>query len=74
MRFVRWFRDGMPGFAARLRQAGWLAGLVFGLGAEWLAHSGQSLAAVAADLAVGWTLIGCGLIGWSRRQQSGVGP
>ena len=74
MRFLRWFRDGLTGSAARLRQAGWLAGLVFGLGAEWLARSGQSLAAVAADLAVGWTLIGSGLVGWSRRPQSGVGP
>jgi signal transduction histidine kinase len=39
-----------------------------------LARSGQSPAAVAADLAVGWTLIGCGLVGWSRRPQSGAGP
>ena len=74
MRFLRWFRDGMTGSAARLRQAGWLAGLVIGLGAEWLARSGQSLAEAGADLAVGWTLIGCGLVGWSRRPQSGVGP
>jgi len=74
VRFLRWFRDGLTGSAARLRQAGWAAGLLLGLGAEWLARSGQSLAAVAADLAVGWTLIGCGLVGWSRRPQSGVGP
>jgi len=74
VRFLRWSRDGLTGSAARLRQAGWLAGLVFGLGAEWLARSGQSLAIAAADLAVGWTLIGCGLAGWSRRPQSGIGP
>jgi signal transduction histidine kinase len=74
MRFLRWFRDGLAGSAARLRQAGWLAGVVVGLGAEWLARSGQSLTAAGADLAVGWTLIGCGLAGWSRRPQSGVGP
>jgi signal transduction histidine kinase len=74
MRFLRWFRDGLTGSAPRLRQAGWLAGLVLGLGAEWLARSGQSLPEAAADLAVGWTLIGCGLVGWSRRPQSGVGP
>jgi signal transduction histidine kinase len=74
MRFLRWSRDGLTGSATRLRLAGWLAGLVFGLGAEWLARSGQSLAAAAVDLAVGWTLIGCGLVGWSRRPQSGVGP
>src|SRR5215467_3252657 len=74
VRFLRWCRDGLTGSAARLRQAEWAAGLVLGLGAEWLARSGQSLAAAAADLAVGWTLIGCGLVGWSRRPQSGVGP
>lgn len=50
MRFLRSSRDGLTGSAARLRQAGWLAGLVLGLGAEWLARSGQSLAAAAADL------------------------
>ena len=74
MRFPRWFRDGLTGSAARLRQVGWLAGLVIGLGAEWLARYGQSLPEAVADLAVGWTLIGCGLVGWSRRPQSGVGP
>jgi signal transduction histidine kinase len=74
MRCLRWSVDGLTGSAARLRQAGWLVGLVFGLGAEWLARSGQSLAASVADLAVGWTLIGCGLAGWSRRPQSAAGP
>jgi hypothetical protein len=52
----------------------WLAGLVFGLAAEWLARPGQGLAAAGADLAVGWALIGCGLVGWSRRPQSSAGP
>jgi hypothetical protein len=52
----------------------WPAGLVVGLGAEWLAGSGQSLAVAIADLAVGWTLIACGLLGWARRPQSRVGP
>jgi hypothetical protein len=47
---------------------------VLGLGAEWLARSGQSVAAGAVDLIVGWTLIACGLISWSRRPQSRVGP
>lgn len=58
----------------RLRMAAWPAGLVLGLGAEWLAGSGQGLLAAGADLAVGWTLIACGLLGWSRRPQSRVGP
>jgi signal transduction histidine kinase len=53
--------------------AAWLAGLVLGLWAEWLARSGQGLFAAGADLAVGWTLIGCGLIGSSRRTDSRVG-
>ena len=70
----RWFREGMTGSARPLWRAVWLAGLVFGLGAEWLARSGQSLAAAGADLAVGWALIGCGLLGWSRRAQSSTGP
>ena len=73
MRFRRWSREGMTGFATGVRVAAWPAGLVVGLGAEWLARSGQSLAAAMADLTVGWALIGCGLAGWSRRPQSRVG-
>jgi signal transduction histidine kinase len=63
----------MTGFVTGVRVAAWSAGLVVGLGAEWLARSGQSLAAAMADLTVGWTLIACGLAGWSRRPQSRVG-
>lgn len=74
MRWLRWSREGMTSSASRLRRAVWLAGLVLGLGAEWLARSGQSLPGAGADLAVGWTLIGCGLLGWSRRPQSSIGP
>jgi len=64
----------MTSSAPGLRKAAWLAGLVLGLGAEWLARPGQSLPAAGADLAVGWTLIACGLFGWSRRPPSRVGP
>src|SRR5215471_7253211 len=74
MRSARWSRDGMTRWPAWLRTAAWPAGLVLGLGAEWLASPGQGVAAAATDLAVGWTLIGCGLIGWSRRPHSSVGP
>lgn len=74
MRWLRWSRDRVGGPARGLRKAAWPAGLVLGLGAEWLARSGQSLPAAAADLAVGWALIGCGLFGWSRRPESRVGP
>jgi signal transduction histidine kinase len=73
MRFGRWCRDGLTGFAAGSWIAAWSAGLVLGLGAEWLARSGQSLAAAVADLVVGWTLIACGLIATARRVQGRVG-
>jgi signal transduction histidine kinase len=67
------FPDARTGSSSRLQEALWPAGLVLGLGAEWLARSGQSLAGAAGDLAVGWALIGCGLIAWSRRPQSRIG-
>ena len=70
----RWSRKAMTGSVSRLRGAAWPAGLIVGLGAEWLARSGQSLGAAVADLAVGWVLIGCGLVGWACRPQSRVGP
>jgi signal transduction histidine kinase len=74
MRFLRSSRDGVARPPARLWKAAWPTALVVGLAAEWLARSGQSLPAAAADLAVGWTLIACGLLGWARRPQSRVGP
>jgi signal transduction histidine kinase len=64
----------VAGLAPRLRRAAWPAGLVIGLGAEWLAHPGQSPSGVGADLVVGWTFIACGLVQWSRRPQSLIGP
>jgi signal transduction histidine kinase len=73
MRSLRSSPDRTANSWARLRVAAWPAALVVGLGAEWLARSGQSLAASVADLVVGWTLIGCGLVCWSRRPQSRVG-
>ena len=73
MRFLRWSCESVTGFAPGARAVAWPAGLVVGLGAESLARSGQSLAAAMADLVVGWALIGCGLVCWSRRPQSRVG-
>src|SRR5215471_9206427 len=73
MRSLRWSPDRTANSWARVRVAAWPAGLVAGLGAEWLAGSGQSLTAAVADLVVGWALIGCGLVCWSRRPQSRVG-
>ena len=74
MRFLRWSRSRLRPSDQRLRTAGWLGGLVLGFGAEWLGGSGQSLVAMGADLGVGWTLIACGLVGWSRGPESRVGP
>jgi signal transduction histidine kinase len=74
MRFLRSSRDGLAGSVPRRRLAAALAGLVLGLGAEWVARSKQSPLTAGVDLAVGWTLIACGLITWTRRPQSRVGP
>jgi signal transduction histidine kinase len=74
MRLLRSSREGVKDLAPKLRKAAWPAGLVVGLGTEWLARSAQSMPAALADLAVGWTLIGCGLVIWSHRPQSRVGP
>jgi signal transduction histidine kinase len=73
MHFPRWSREAPASSAGRLRVAAWLGGLALGLSAEWLARSGQGLFAAGADLAVGWTLIGCGLLGSSCRPGSRVG-
>jgi signal transduction histidine kinase len=47
--------------------------VVFGLLAEWVGGSWPNPPALA-DLAAGWALIGSGLIAWSRRPRSLVGP
>lgn len=47
--------------------------VVFGLVAEWLGGPWPSPSALA-DLAAGWALLGSGLIAWSRRPGSRVGP
>jgi hypothetical protein len=47
--------------------------VVFGVLAEWLGGSWPSPSALA-DLAAGWVLVGSGLIAWSRRPGSSVGP
>jgi len=65
---------GLTGWQARLWKAAWPTGLVLGLGAEWLAGSGQRLPAAGADLATGWALIACGLLIWSRCPPGSVGP
>ena len=49
------------------------AGIALGLGAEWAAFDDGDLPLVLADLAVGWLLMGCGLVAWRRRPESRVG-
>jgi signal transduction histidine kinase len=51
----------------RLRVALAVSGVALGLAAEAVSHHSDGLGHAAADLAVGWTLIGCGLVAWERR-------
>jgi hypothetical protein len=50
-----------------------LAGVALGLTAEWVGFDWGDLRRWIPDLAVGWTLIGCGLIAWERRPESRTG-
>jgi signal transduction histidine kinase len=51
-----------------------LAGVALGLTAEWVGFGWSDPRHWLPDLAVGWTFIGCGLIGWGRRPESRTGP
>jgi signal transduction histidine kinase len=51
-----------------------LAGVALGLTAEWVGFGWGDPRHWIPDLAVGWTFIGCGLIGWARRPESRTGP
>jgi signal transduction histidine kinase len=51
----------------------WLAGIVWGIAAEWPSIRAGDLAHWVPDLVTGWTLIGCGLTAWSRRPESRTG-
>jgi signal transduction histidine kinase len=52
----------------------WLAGGVLGLTAEWAGFGWGDPRHWIPDLAVGWSLIGCGLIASRRRPESRTGP
>jgi signal transduction histidine kinase len=52
-----------------LRLALWPAGAALGV----LAELGTDLAHAIPDLVCGWTMIGCGLVAWSRRPDSHAG-
>jgi signal transduction histidine kinase len=47
--------------------------VVLALGAEWSAWDGNEPGLAVADLLVGWTLFGCGLVARERRPDSRVG-
>jgi signal transduction histidine kinase len=51
----------------------WLAGILWGIAAEWPSIRAGDLAHWVPDLVTGWTLIGCGLTAWSRRPESRIG-
>ena len=65
--------SGVPGRSGRLL---WAAGLALGVAAEAVSYELGDARHWLPDLAVGWTLIGCGLIAWSQRElRSGLtGP
>ena len=56
-----------------LRLLLWPAGAAVGLAAEWTYFGWSDPGSWLPDLAVGWTLIACGLVGWSRRPESRSG-
>jgi hypothetical protein len=48
-----------------------LAGVALGLTAEWVGFGWADPRHWIPDLAVGWTFIGCGLIGWGGGRRAG---
>ena len=52
----------------------WPAGAAVGIAAEWVYFGWDDVAGWLPDLATGWTLIACGLVGWARRPESRSGP
>jgi signal transduction histidine kinase len=57
-----------------LRLLLWPAGAALGIVAEWALYGWAAPRDWVPDLLTGWTLIACGLIGWSRRPESRSGP
>jgi signal transduction histidine kinase len=51
----------------------WPAGAALGIAAEWVYFGWSEPRDWLPDLAVGWTLIACGLVAWSRRPASRSG-
>jgi signal transduction histidine kinase len=69
-RWPRWSAELAWG---RVRLLLWPAAAVVGLTAEWRLYGWADPDDWAPDLLTGWTMIACGLIGWSRRPQSRSG-
>jgi signal transduction histidine kinase len=52
----------------------WPAGAAVGIAAESVYFGWDDWSDWLPDLATGWTLIACGLVGWARRPESRSGP
>jgi signal transduction histidine kinase len=57
----------------RLRLLLWAAGVAVGIAAEWIYFGWGDPRHWVPDLLTGWSLIACGLVGWSRRADSSAG-
>jgi signal transduction histidine kinase len=51
----------------------WPLALAIGLAAVWTARGGVSTAGIL-DLATGWAILACGMLGWRWRPDSRIGP
>ena len=60
-------------FLPRQRLLLWPAAAAVGIAAEWSLYGWAHPRDWAPDLITGWCLIGCGLVGWSRRPDSRSG-
>ena len=69
-RWPRWSAEQSRG---RVRLLLWPAAAVVGLTAEWRLYGWADPGDWAPDLVTGWTMIACGLAGWSWRPQSRSG-
>jgi signal transduction histidine kinase len=69
-RSPRWSAELSRG---RVRLLLWPAAAVVGLTAEWRLYGWADPGDWGPDLLTGWTMIACGVIGWSRRPQSRSG-
>jgi signal transduction histidine kinase len=58
----------------RPRVALGLGAVALGLTAELVSYRSGELGSAVADLVVGWTLIGGGLVAWERRRATAFGP